>query len=178
MNNVKDISVYCFSKDDRLFLDANVWLSVYGPMAYPRSRTTIYASAMREIRKAGCPIFIDVLVVSEFINSYARWEHRQSALRGTKFKDFRHSSAFITVAEDIADNAKRIIKQCQRCGANFTTIDVGALLTEFEKGDLDFNDQIFYEICKEKKLTLVTDDGDFKAYNVTILTANNRLLKI
>jgi len=178
MNDIKDVSSYSFSKNDRLFLDANIWLSVYGPIAYPRPKMTIYANAMSAIRKTGCSIFIDVLIVSEFINTYARWEHKQSPSSGTKFKDFRKTPAFKTITKDIAVNVKRIIRQCQRCSSNFMSMDIDALLAEFEKGDSAFNDQIFSRICKDQKLILVTDDGDFKDSDLTILTANNRLLKV
>lgn len=176
MNEIKDISSYSFSKDDRLFLDTNIWLSVYGPTAYQRRRMTIYANAIRDIRKAQCSVFVDVLIMSEFINAYARWEYKQSASSSNTFKDFRRSTAFVSIAKDISVNAKRIIKQCQCCDSNFISIDVEALLTEFEKGNSDFNDQIFSEICKDKELTLVTDDKDFKGSGLTILTANNQLL--
>lgn len=178
MNEIKDISSYSFSKDDQLFLDANIWLSVYGPMAYKRSRALIYSNAIRDIRRASCFVFVDVLIISEFINTYARWEHKQSSSRKKNFKDFRKSSDFAPIAKDITANAKRIIKQCQRCSSNFTGVDIEALLTEFEKGDSDFNDQIFSEICKDKGLVLVTDDADFKGSKLTILTANSSLLKV
>lgn len=177
MNKIKDISSYSFLKEESFFLDANIWLSVYGPMAYPRKRTSIYANALCNIRKTNCFIFIDVLILSEFINTYARWEHKQSSLRTKRFKDFRKNKAFIPVAEDIAVNAKRITKQCQCCDSNFTSIDIEALLTEFEKGNSDFNDQVFSETCKAKKLILVTDDSDFKDSELTILTANGHLLQ-
>jgi len=177
MNDVKDISSYSFSKDDSFFLDANIWLSVYGPMAYKRSRALIYANALRDIQKTGCVIFIDVLILSEFINTYARWEHKQSSLQIEKFKDFRKNKVFVSIAKDIAVNAKRIIKQSQCCDSNFTSIDIEALLAEFEKGNSDFNDQIFSKICKDKRLILVTDDSDFKDSELTILTANSRLLQ-
>jgi len=177
VNEIKDISSYSFSKDDRLFLDANIWLSVYGPMAYQRRRMSIYANAIRDIRQAGSFVFVDVLIMSEFINAYARWEYKQLASRPNNFKDFRKSSDFVTIAEDIAVNAKRIIKQCQRCDSDFVSINIEELLTEFKKGKSDFNDQIFSEICKNKGLVLVTDDGDFKDSGLTILTANSRLLR-
>jgi len=176
VNEIKDISLYSFSRDDRLFLDANIWLSVYGPMAYRRRRMLIYANAIRDIRKANSSIFVDVLIISEFINTYARWEYKQSVSILNTFKDFRKSTAFVPIAKDIAVNAKRIIRQCQRCDSNFACIDIEALLVEFEKGDSDFNDQIFSEICKERGLILVTDDEDFTCSGLNILTANPRLL--
>lgn len=176
MSNIKDIGSYSFSKDDKFFLDANIWLSVYGPMAHKRKRASIYSRAIRDIQSNGCAVYIDVLIISEFINTYARWEHKQSASRNDNFKDFRKSSAFAKIAEDIAVNAKRIIKQCQRCDSNFANIDIETLLTEFAKGDSDFNDEVFSTLCKDRGLTLVTDDKDFKGSGLTILTANNQLL--
>lgn len=178
MSQIKDISSYSFSADDRLFLDANIWLSVYGPMAHKRSRVSIYSNAIRDIRKEGCSVFIDVLIMSEFVNTYARWEHKQSSARRKKFKDFRKSPAFVPIARDIAANARRIVSQCHRCSSNFAGMDIEALLTEFEKGDSDFNDQVFSQLCRDKGLILVTDDGDFKGAKLTILTANSSLLKL
>ena len=178
MSQIKDISSYSFSADDQLFLDANIWLSVYGPMAYKRSRALIYSNAIGDIRREGCSVFIDVVIMSEFINTYARWEHKQSSARKKKFKDFRRSSAFVPIARDIGANARRIIRQCHRCSSNFTGMDIEALLTEFEKGDSDFNDQVFSQLCRDKGLILVTDDRDFKGAKLTILTANSSLLKL
>ncbi len=177
MSNIKDIGSYSFSRDDKFFLDANIWLSVYGPMTHNRRRASIYSSAIRDIHSTGCAVYIDVLIISEFINVYARWEHKQSASRNNNFKDFRRSSAFVKIAEDIAVNAKRIIKQCQLCDSNFANIDIEALLTEFGKGDLDFNDKVFSTLCKDRGLILVTDDEDFKGSDLAVLTANDRLLK-
>jgi len=176
MNRINDVRLHSFSNDDRLFLDANIWLSVYGPLTYNRRRTRFYAKALRDIRISGCQVFLDALVLSEFINAFARWEHRQSSPKPPAFKIFRQSSAFKPIAEDIANNVRRIVRQCRRCESNFTGVDIQALLTEFEKGDSDFNDQMISEICKHKGLTLLTDDGDFRGSGLTILTANNRLL--
>lgn len=175
-NKVTDIRYYSFSKANRLFLDANIWLSVYGPLAYKRTSATVYSRAIRDIRLAGCSVFLDALVMSEFVNVLARWEYRQSPLRFKTFKQFRQSPAFKPVAEDIANNARRILKQCRRCDSCFPDLDIEALLCEFQKGNSDFNDQMLCEICREKKLTMVTDDPDFGGSGLTILTANSRLL--
>jgi len=176
MNQISDISSHSFSKNDQLFLDTNIWLSIYGPMAYTQKRASTYSKALLDIRKFGCLVFIDILVVSEFINTYARWEYKQSLTKYNTFKDFRKSSTFTVIAKDISNNVKRIINQCKRCGYDFVKEDIEKLLTEFGCGDFDFNDQIFTEICKSNRLILVTDDGDFKGSGLTILTANSYLL--
>ncbi len=74
-NSVVDIRTYSFQKQDRLFLDACVWLSVYGPFARRRVRAAHYSNALIDIRGAGCSIYLDVLILSEFINAFARWEY-------------------------------------------------------------------------------------------------------
>lgn len=176
MNQISDISSHSFSKNDLLFLDTNIWLSVYGPITYIRRRASIYSNALRDIRTTGCSIFIDILVLSEFINAYAKWEYHQSTQKNIHYKNFRKSSGFISIAKDIANNVRRIINQCTYCNYNFTNERMEELLIDFENGSLDFNDQIFTEICKNEGLVLVTDDGDFKDSGLTILTANSYLL--
>jgi predicted nucleic acid-binding protein len=173
---IERIQAHVFLRQERFFLDANVWLSVYGPVVRRSTRSAIYSSALASIRNAGCLIFLDVLVVSEFINAFARMEHKQSAFPNLAFKEFRKTTDFKPIAKDIAQNAKRILNQCQRCKTGFTTADIDALMVEFEQGNSDFNDQMIAEICRGEELQLVTDDGDFRSVDLSILTANNSLL--
>ncbi len=176
MNNTQDIKAHSFSETDKYFLDANIWLYVYGPIAFRNKKSATYSKALFELRNVGCLIFIDVLIVSEFINTYARFEHKQSQRREINFKEFRKTSTFSEISKDITNNTKRIIKQCQRCNLNFVDIDIEGLLSKFEKGDSDFNDQVFSEICKINGYILITDDADFDCEDLNILTANQRLL--
>jgi predicted nucleic acid-binding protein len=176
ITRVEPIQAHVFQKQERLFLDANVWLSVYGPVVRRRARSAIYSRALASIRNVGCPIFLDVIIVSEFINAFARMEHKQSTSPNLPFKEFRKSTDFKAIAKDIAQNAKRIVSQCQRCESGFTSADINAPMSEFERGDFDFNDQMIAGICREKEFQLVTDDGDFKNVGLSILTANNFLL--
>jgi hypothetical protein len=49
-------------------------------------------------------------------------------------------------------------------------------ITEYAIGNSNFNDQIIVDICRKNKLKRVTDDGDFKSADISIVTANQRLL--
>ena len=80
------------------------------------------------------------------------------------------------VAQEIADNTKRILKHCSRIESGFETLELDSLINEYAGGGNDFNDQVFRELCRSRGLKLVTDDGDFKGQGVFILTANYRLL--
>lgn len=167
---------YRFTSADELFLDANVWLYIHGPQRPSRGpRTDYYSSAFRRILEAKCRIYIDVLVLSEIINRWARFHYQESGA-GFSFKAFRNSDAFKPIAFHIAADTRRILTQCSPVESGFTMLDMDALTAEYGHGRADFNDQVIRETCKRNLLKLVTDDADFAGEGVTILTANNRLL--
>lgn len=177
---------YSFGPRDNLFFDANIWMFLYGPQRqdnFPGNRMSIYSSAFNRILKAQSRIYIDVLIVSEFINTYARrkWdifkEANRSGTGGNRFKNFRDSSDFKPVAKEIADQTKRILKHCRKIESGFETLEMDSLIKRYENGGTDFNDQVFMQLCKTRGFKLVTDDGDFKGQGISILTANGRLLR-
>ncbi len=176
---IRDIKNYKFSESDLIFLDANILLSVYGPNANKEYYTYFYSDALGKMRTSKCKIFIDVLVLSEFINRFAHWAFDQLSpeTKPREFKDFRKSNAFKEVAEEIADDAGRIIDYATCCDSEFGSMDVNELLKEYEIGDSDFNDQVIARLCEKKGFILVTHDGDFQSSRIDILTANRNLLK-
>jgi predicted nucleic acid-binding protein len=178
LSNIQEIRGYPFSKDDRLFPDANVWVSVCGPLGKRNWRTGVYSAALREMRSKGSQIYLDVLVLSEFVNSFARLEYQQlpPERKPPDFKTFRKSSLFEPVAKDIATEARRMVARTTRCDSLFEALDIAALIAEYEAGHSDFNDQMIREICKAKEFTLVTHDADFKNSGIRILTATGQLL--
>ena len=172
------VSRYRFTSQHKLFLDANIWLYLYGPKK-PRNRSVrIYSNAYNRILNAGSQIYIDVLVVSEFINRCARQECELAGYTPKQFKVFRHSSDFKSVAPGIAAAVKKITNCCLRTESTFSTLKIDNLLNDYAKGNSDFNDQVITELCKNNGLTLVTHDGDFKTQEIPILTANRSLLSI
>ena len=165
-----------FTSNDKLFLDANIWFYVFGPHRPGDPKAEIYSDVFKCILNAQCQIYIDVLVVSEFINAYSRKKWKLIARHIKLFKDFRNSPTFKPVAQDIADDVKKIMKHCSRIESKFVTLGIDDLLNDYATGNFDFNDQVITEICKSKGCTLITDDGDFKTQEIPILTANSKLL--
>ena len=143
----------------------------------PRNRAT-YTLVLQRIRSAGGQILLDGLVLSEFINAYARFVYNKlpAESRPADFKTFRNSAAFKPIAGKIARQARKIIHKCQRTETGFETVDLETILTEYAAGGADFNDMMLAELCKAKGLKLVTHDSDFKGEDLTIITANRRLL--
>ena len=173
----RSVKRYSFKRHDKLFLDANIWLLLYGPQKPLGNWVKTYSQVFQRILNAGSKIYTDVLVVSEFINSYARIKHKLIA-PCIEFKDFRKSPDFKPVAQDIVfDVKKNILKHCCLIESGFTKVGLDDLLDEYAAGDSDFNDQVITELCRTNGFTLITNDRDFKCQNIMILTANRSLLK-
>lgn len=177
-NRALALSTYQFSSRDELLFDANIWLFLHGPVPNQAGVKRIgdYSTAFKKILVAGCRIFIDVLIVSEFINTYARLQWKAGHNHGITFKQFRKSGAFKPIAKDIAAATHLILKHCQQVESGFPGLDMTALLNAYAMGDADFNDHVIAGLCRNKGLTLVTDDADFAGQNIPVLTANKRLL--
>lgn len=173
------VASYNFNSADKLLLDTNIWLLVYGTQKPGDNRVAVYSQALSKILAAQSHIYIDVLIVSEFINAYARlkwnlWKAQSAS--STDFKKFRKSGEFKPIAQDIAADVKRVLKHCTRVDSGFDLLAIDTLIDEYAGGDSDFNDQILTTLCKRSGLKLVTDDGDFKGQGISVITANKRLL--
>jgi predicted nucleic acid-binding protein len=136
----------------------------------------IYSKAFNKILNAKSHIYIDALIVSEFINRYARMKG-ELILPGVSFKRFRQSPEFQAVASDIVADVKRVLQHCTQVECDFETLAMDDLLDEFKTGNFDFNDQVLTALCKRRNLKLVTDDGDFDTAEISVLTANRTLLR-
>ncbi len=167
---------YDFTPEDELLLDTNIWLLVYGPQNPTDQRVAIYSQALADILAAQSRIYITVLIVSEFINTYARLKWKLVAPHIKPFKTFRQSPEFKPIARDIAADVKRVLHHCSRIESGFDALDIDDVLDEYAGGGSDFNDQVIAALCKNKKLKLVTDDGDFRGSGIPVVTANKRLL--
>ena len=131
-----------------------------------------YSSALRRILEAQSHIYIDVLVVSEFINTYARLKWQLSEGNKT-FKELRNSPDFKPIAQEVADSTKRVLNHCSRVENRFEALDVNGLLNEYAEGGTDFNDQVIRALCNRRGLKLITDDGDFDGQGISIITGSS-----
>lgn len=174
--NPAAIRSYNFTFQDKLFLDANIWLYLFGPRKLGDRWVRIYTEVFECILNANSQIYVDVLVISEFMNAYARTEWRTIAPHIRSFKDFRGNPDFKPIAEDITRGVQQIVKYCSRVESGFVTLPINDLLADYISGDFDFNDQVITEICKSNGFTLITNDGDFRTQEIPILTANRSLL--
>jgi predicted nucleic acid-binding protein len=174
-----------FTAGDQILPDANIWIYLFGPAsAAVGTAVTAYSAVLNNMLKSQSQLFLDVLVLGEFINRYARLEYerldppdlvtRKRVYRN--FKVFRDSPAFIPVAKDITQQAGVITSLCARLDHHFAQWNVSSLLTDFATGDFDFNDQLLVETCRKYSLSLLTNDTDFTEGGITVFTTHHRLL--
>lgn len=176
-NKAISVENYPFTAEDELLLDTNIWLFVYGPQKPGNRKVRTYSRAFANILNAHSRIYIDVLVVSEFINAYARLKWNVMGKPHGNFKKFRKSRNFKPIAQGIAADIRCVLQHCRRVENGFETLAIDNLITKFERGNSDFNDQVIAELCRRKHLKLVTDDGDFRDYDIPVVTANQQLLR-
>ena len=138
MNGEPDqrIDLYDFTQTDALLIDANIWLYIYCPQAQRDDISPNYSNALAKILKAKCSVFLDVLILSEFINRYSRLRKRPSDPRA--FKSYRQSAAFRSVAKEIANAVRRILKHCKCVESGLTSVDINSLLTDCESKCPDY----------------------------------------
>lgn len=173
--NVHSVEEYDFSEGRQFFFDTNVWLYIYGPISFPDWRSDVYSRALKEIRASESSIYINCMIISEFVNAFARIEFKQQS-EFAKYKEFRNSPSFRSVAEDISHNVKKILKNTLTCDPDLAAIKLPEIMSTFEEGKYDFNDLLFAEVCRAKDLIFVTHDRDFRNLGIEILTANDRML--
>jgi len=182
-NKAYDLANWSFSVQDRVLPDANFWINVFGPAAtvgQRGNRTQSYTRAFQNMLRNKVSLFVDVLILSEFVNVLARQEFNtrfKNTYGPTGFKAFRNSADFRPIARVIASESRKILKHSKPLDHAFSEWNTSQLLTDFERGGEDFNDQLIIEISKKHSLKLLTDDGDMTNGGTTILTANPRLLQ-
>jgi predicted nucleic acid-binding protein len=174
--NIHSIERYDFPAGKGYFLDTNIWLYIYGPISWPDEKSDIYSRALKEIRDSKGTIYINCMIISEFINTFSRIEFKQQS-EFSRYKEFRNSLKYRVIAQDIAYNVKKIFRNTLSCDPGLQSVNFPEVMDLFEQGKFDFNDLLFAQICRAKNLIFVTNDKDFSELGVEILTANKKLLR-
>lgn len=178
-NTAHRLSHYRLQAGESFLFDTNVWLYLLHPAPSGSTRLSdIYSRAIKPMLSRDVHLVVDVLVVSEYLNTFCRIEwsayHRR---RYPDFKSFRSSSDFIGVGERAGSNVRRILEMSKPVDHHFTRTDFEYVLTDFETGRKDFNDGLLADACRRNGWKLVTHDADFTTGGIEVLTMNRKLLR-
>lgn len=176
-NKAVDARSYVFSDKDAILPDANFWLYLYGPAADPNHWAVMaYTNIYSRVLSAGSKLFLDVLILSEFINRFARMEMKRLQPGQIDFKAFRASADFTAVASGIENQVKQILTACVPLDHPFSEWKHADLLKDFATGTVDWNDQCIIENCRKHGIAFLTNDKDFTNGGISVFTANGKLL--
>ncbi|MDE6794319.1 MAG: hypothetical protein K2J63_03330 [Muribaculaceae bacterium] len=178
MAKVKSIYDYKVTSGDRFLFDNNVWMILFSPIANANERQQkIYGRLLRDITSARATIFINALIVSEYVNRSFRLNYELWKLQETKAgkyfvdykRDYRESEAFEDARQDIVGEMAQILSVAEKKPDDFNALNPLNILRT--KG-MDFNDGYYSYYCQLNNLILVTDDKDLQntSLDITILT--------
>lgn len=177
MKKIFNISDYKFSSEDKLLFDTNIWFYLIGPRDNPDKQAQIYFKALDDILQNKSNIFIDVIIISELINRYAKYLAKQRyKIEAAQYERFRESKKFNAITMEVGEALNGIMNISQLVSSCFEKSEVNLMLSNYSRLGKGFNDQILEQTCVANNLTLVTNDIDFKKAKCRILTANHNLL--
>ena len=172
------ISDYTVGPTEEFFFDTNVWIFVFAPIAGSKPyKQKMYSRLLKEIRSRNACLWINSLVIAEYVNAVLRLEFKQWVERNQKiavdFKhDFRPTSDYQTALTDIKGQVTAILGICQRRPDDFNALNIENIITSMGN-KLDFGDSMIVDMCQRYNLKLVTDDKDIidSEHPFSVLTA-------
>lgn len=179
MAKVEKIRDVIVKSGDLFFFDNNVWMYLFSPISGANSyQQRMYGNLLRNIQVAKASIFINSLIVSEYINrslrlNYSIWREFE-AKTGNRFldykRDYRPTSEFEDAKIAVCEEMDNILHIAYRKPDDFNALDVTRIL---QAPAMDFNDAYYANFCHLNNLTLVTDDRDLfnTPLDIKIITA-------
>lgn len=166
-------SLNTFNDSDKIIIDANVLIYVYCPLNSSSYDDFIshYTEILEKISKAKASVFVNSLIISEFINRWLRMDFKKSPFASADFKkDYRASERYRNTMRVILSELKKFYRQHKvtNIDDNFSNIN---FLSHYDKEiQNDFNDIIIAENAISNKCKILTQDGDFSKYsNVEVI---------
>lgn len=164
--------IHKFNSDDKVIVDTNVLMYVYCPLNSKgyESLSSHYSDTLQKLADAKASIFVNSLIVSEFINRWLRLDCRKKGVDLQDFKRvYRSSNDYTNTMRMILKQLKNFYLQCnaQNLDDNFSVFNIQSSYTQFPKSD--FNDIIIAENAKINGCKVLTQDGDFAQYGVNVI---------
>lgn len=155
-------------KTNQCFLfDTNIWMLLFCPIGNYREKKQQVVSKFFErlLSTPNTQIIITSAIVSEFANAFLRldfklWKEEEQQYRSDFKRDFFGSQRCQDTRATIAHILQsKIFPFCERYPDSFNAIDMEAIFQLYKF--VDYNDALFYYMCKSKEWIFVSDDTDF-----------------
>lgn len=171
-----DLNLYTFNGREKIILDTNILLYLFGP--FNGGNDYGYSNFLINSITSGTELFVNNQILSEFVNRNCRLAYKQylknNGLKQWAFqykRDYRETDDFkenYELSMEIIDTEILPI-------SNLSLIDVSDVtqsLTSYQM--LDFNDELILQSASRESFNIVTHDDDFFNLNseVPIMTYN------
>lgn len=157
--------VYKINASDKVFIDTNILIFLFSPSFVSSKRFQVdkYSSIVEKLVEKQCTLYINSLVIAEFINRCLRLDFEKNFNKdGDKNykKDYRPSPEYQETLKLVLKELKKFLKISTQINDYFESFDVLDTCNRYLESD--FNDLIIADTVKKNDLKLLSDDGDFK----------------
>lgn len=122
-------------EQDKYFFDTNVWMFLFAPLACSKFyKQKTYSSLLKEIMSRNATIWINSLVVAEYVNAVLKLEFKQwmkrNKLTNADFKhDFRPTNEYLVALSEVKNQVSDILSIATRRPDDFHVVDVDKLIS-------------------------------------------------
>lgn len=163
-------SIYKIDKSDNVFLDTNILIFLFSPdfVSSTEYQVDTYSKIFEILVQNKNNMYINSLVVSEFLNSCLRMDFNKNFQDATKSKeyknDYRGSDEYEKTLAILLKELNKMLNvfQIKQLDDEFSKFQI---ISEFENSnELDFNDLMISRTVLNQDLKLLSDDRDFDNY--------------
>ncbi len=165
MANIVNLREYEPKSSHHIFLDANVLIYAFAPIADYKKNVQEQITKFLEIaKKSNTSLYVTSLVLSEIYNvvlkdSFNSWKKQQKENRPQNLKkDYRPTKHYKDCIDAINAIIKNILKLTTRFPDNFHNANIDRILQMCYTAD--FNDCCFLELAEQKNWMIFTLDKD------------------
>ena len=161
------ISDYRVKSGEEFLVDTNVWLFLFAPIGLlKRDKQQAYSGFVEYIRSNKGVIILPAAILSEIANrlfgdAYAEWSKNPANAGMTdRKKYFIPSAAYKNYLAFVRSVFESILQIARKFPDDFNSIDLRRVIKDMDS--CSFADAYYLAYARQKKLTILTDDGDLK----------------
>jgi predicted nucleic acid-binding protein len=163
---VTSLSDYRPKAGEQFFIDTNVWLFLYAPIAnFERKKQEAYADFVNYLLSNKGVIVLPAAVLSEISNrffgdAFRQWSKKPENAGKDKKKDFIPSEDYQNHLASVRSIFREIQNISQRFPDDFNSIKLDEVIQDMKT--CSFADAYYLAYARARKLIIITDDGDLK----------------
>lgn len=166
------MSRVAINNKDNILIDTNILIFVLYPTNQPHKHTQ-YIRVISTLQHQQCQMFINSLVVSEFINKLLRddfYKLKEQNPSIEQFKrDYRNTQNYSDTLRFAITELDKFCKiyNIAHINDDFDKVNITSLYVNGY--EFDFNDLVIAESVRSNGFKLLTDDRDFQNLNVDLI---------